>query len=43
LTSEVWNRSVGVTGLYVLIGIVFVLKASNFAIRRSLFTSPEPQ
>src|ERR1700690_2405736 len=25
LTSEVWKRSVGVTGLYVLIGIVFVL------------------
>jgi hypothetical protein len=25
LTSEVWKRSVGVIGLYVLIGIVFVL------------------
>jgi hypothetical protein len=26
LTSEVWKRSVGVIGLYVLIGIVFVLE-----------------
>jgi len=26
LDREVWNRSVGVIGLYVLIGIVFVLE-----------------
>jgi hypothetical protein len=43
LTSVVWKRSVGVIGLYVLIGIVFVLKNRRLKISRAaLPVSPEP-
>src|SRR5580698_2758080 len=34
LTSEVWNRSVGGIGLYVLIAIVFVLKSQRPILQR---------